>query len=56
MVRSTVVLKIEADQLEDITELVDQLRHGMTGELAGFKYELGAVRHLIEPDIPKENA
>ncbi len=54
MVRSTVVLEIEADRLEDITELGDQLRHGMTGELAGFEYELGAVRHLVEPDIPKE--
>lgn len=54
MVRSTIVLEIHSDRIEDITELVDQLRHGMTGELADFDFEVGATRHLVEPDIPKE--
>lgn len=56
MVRSTVVLEIHASRLEDVTELVDQLRHGMTGDLADFDFEVGATRHLVEPDIPKESS
>lgn len=56
MVHSTVILEIHSGRLEDATELVDQLRHGMTGELAGFDFRVGSVRHLVEPDIPKESA
>lgn len=56
MVKTKVVLEIETDRIEDATELIDQLRHGMTGELAGFDFGVGSVRHLVEPDIPKDPA
>lgn len=57
MVRTKIRLELEAESLEEVVELVDQLRHGMTGDLAGFDFRVSGVQHLVDPTItPKESA
>lgn len=54
MVRSTVVLEIKSDRIEDVTDAVAALRLGYTSDLHDLDFTVGSVRHLVEPDTPKE--
>ncbi|QMP84424.1 hypothetical protein HUN42_00046 [Streptomyces phage Dagobah] len=51
MVRTKIKLEIESDALEDLVELVDQLRHGMSGHLGDFDFKVAGVQHLVDPEI-----
>lgn len=54
MVRSRIVLEVESDQIEDATDLVEQLRDRKPYALEAHTYTVGSVAHVVEPDLPEE--